>query len=84
MAHRRRYASYNRLVRWRWRNYGSAVLAVAGLVAVLRVTSVEAVGIAAPLLLLDVVIVARFWGIGPALLAAAAAAGCLSYYFLPP
>ena len=68
----------------RWRNYGSAVLAVAGLVAVLRVMSVEAVGIAAPLLLLDVVIVARFWGIGPALLAAAAAAGCLSYYFLPP
>ena len=68
----------------RWRNYLSAVVAVAALVAALRVLSVEAVGIAAPLLLLDVVIVARFWGTGPALLAAAAAAGSLSYYFLPP
>lgn len=68
----------------RWRNYVSAVFAVGALVAILRVMSVEAVGIAAPLLLLDVVIVARFCGTGPALLAAASAAGCLSYYFLPP
>ena len=46
--------------------------------------SVEHAGIAAPLLLLDVVVVARFWGTGPALLAAASAAARFSYYFLPP
>ncbi len=57
---------------------------ITAVVAVLRLASVEAAGIAAPLLLLDVVIVARFWGTGPALLAAASGAGCLSYYFLPP
>ena len=40
--------------------------------------------IAAPLLLLTVVLIARFWGTGPALLAAASAAASFSYYFLPP
>ena len=46
--------------------------------------SVSYAGVAAPLLLLDVVIVARFWGTGPALIAAASGAGAYSYYFLPP
>ena len=39
---------------------------------------------ASPLLLLAVLISARFWGVGPALCAATIAAGCYSYYFLPP
>jgi K+-sensing histidine kinase KdpD len=68
----------------RWRNYVGAALTVAALLSALRMASVETAGIAAPLLLLDVVVVARFWGTGAALLAAALAAGGLSYYFLPP
>ena len=51
---------------------------------VLRLLSVSYAGIAAPLLLLDVVVVARLWGTGPALVAAASGAGAYSYYFLPP
>jgi K+-sensing histidine kinase KdpD len=68
----------------RWRNYAGAALTVAALLSALRMASVETAGIATPLLLLDVVVVARFWGTGAALLAAALAAGGLSYYFLPP
>src|SRR3984957_18432813 len=68
----------------RWRNYAGATLTVAALLSALRMASVETACIAAALLLLDVVVVARFWGTGPALLAAALAAGGLSYYFLPP
>jgi K+-sensing histidine kinase KdpD len=68
----------------RWRNYAGAGLTVVALVAALRLASVEAAGIAAPLLLLDVVVVARFWGTRAALLAAAAGGLSLSYYFLPP
>ena len=68
----------------RWRKYIGAGLTVAALVTALRLASVEHTGIAAPLLLLAVVVVARFWGTGPALLAAASAAGSYSYYFLPP
>jgi two-component system sensor histidine kinase KdpD len=68
----------------RWRNYAGATLTVAALLSALRMASVETAGIAAPLLLLDVVVVARFWGTGPALLAAALASGGLMYYFLPP
>jgi K+-sensing histidine kinase KdpD len=64
--------------------YVSAALTVTGLVAAMRVATVETAGIAAPLLLLNVVIVARFWGMRPALLAAALSAAGLSYYFLPP
>src|SRR6185295_19865486 len=59
-------------------------LTVAPIVALLRVASVSYAGVAAPLLLLDVVIVARFWGTGPALIAAASGAGAYSYFFLPP
>ena len=50
----------------------------------LRLLSFSYAGIAAPLLLLDVVVVARLWGTGPALVAAASGAGAYSYYFLPP
>ena len=46
--------------------------------------SVDSAGIAAPLLLLNVVVVARFLGMAPALIAAALAAASYSYYFLPP
>jgi two-component system sensor histidine kinase KdpD len=68
----------------RWRAYllsGATVLAV---VVALRLVSIEAAGIAAPLLLLDVVVVARVWGLGPALFSAASGAAGYSYYFLPP
>jgi two-component system sensor histidine kinase KdpD len=68
----------------RWRGYLGAAVSVTLVVGILRSASVETAGIAAPLLLLNVVVVARFWGMGPALLAATSAAAALSYYFLPP
>jgi len=68
----------------RWLKFGLAAATVAPIVALLRVASVSYAGVAAPLLLLDVVVVARFWGTGPALMAAASGAGAYSYYFLPP
>jgi K+-sensing histidine kinase KdpD len=68
----------------RWPGYLAAGLTVGVLVGGLRVATIETAGIAAPLLLLNVVIVARFWGTGPALVAAALAAAGMSYYFLPP
>jgi two-component system sensor histidine kinase KdpD len=68
----------------RWRSFVAASATVAGIVIVLRSMSVESAGIAAPLLLLDVVVVARFWGMAPALIAAALGAASYSYYFLPP
>ncbi len=64
--------------------YVAAALTVAPIVIVLRLASVGYPDVAAPLLLLDVVIVARLWGMGPALIAAASGAGVFSYYFLPP
>src|SRR5262245_22312888 len=68
----------------RWPGYLAAALTVGVLVAILRVAAVETAGIAAPLLVLNVVIVARFWGTGSALVAAALSAAGLAYYFLPP
>jgi K+-sensing histidine kinase KdpD len=68
----------------RWLKYVAAAITVGPIVAVLRLASVSYAGVAAPLLLLDVVIVARFWGTGPALFAAASGAGAYSYFFLPP
>ena len=68
----------------RWLKYLAAALTVAPIVIALRLASVSYAGVAAPLLLLDVVIVARLWGTGPALVAAASGAGAFSYYFLPP
>jgi two-component system sensor histidine kinase KdpD len=64
--------------------YLAAALTVAPIVAALELASVSYAGVAAPLLLLDVVIVARMWGTGPALSAAASGAAAYSYYFLPP
>jgi K+-sensing histidine kinase KdpD len=68
----------------RWLKYAAAAATVAPIVALLRLASVSYAGVAAPLLLLDVVIVAGLWGTGPALVAAASGAGAYSYYFLPP
>jgi K+-sensing histidine kinase KdpD len=68
----------------RWVGYVAAALIVTVLVGVMRLASVDAAGIAAPVLLLSVVVVARFWGTAPALLAATTAAAFLSYYFLSP
>jgi two-component system sensor histidine kinase KdpD len=68
----------------RWLKYVAAAVTVAPIVMVLRLASVSYTGVAAPLLLLDVVVVARFWGTGPALAAAASGAGAYSYFFLPP
>jgi two-component system sensor histidine kinase KdpD len=68
----------------RWLKCVAAVATVAPIVIVLQVLSVSYAGIAAPLLLLDVVVVARFWGTAPALAAAASGAGAYSYFFLPP
>jgi two-component system sensor histidine kinase KdpD len=79
---RRKRRTYNRGVRWL--RYLAAAFAILVIVALLRAASVSTAGVAAPLLLLDVVVVARFFGTGPALLAAAAGAGAYSYYFLPP
>ena len=62
----------------------AAAVTVAPIVIALRLLAVSYAGIAAPLLLLDVVVVARLWGTGPALVAAASGAGAYSYYFLPP
>jgi K+-sensing histidine kinase KdpD len=64
--------------------YLAAAMTVTPIILVLRLLSVSYAGIAAPLLLLDVVLVARLWGMGPALVAAASGAGAYSYYFLPP
>ena len=68
----------------RWLKYVAAAVTVAPIVIALRLASVSYAGVAAPLLLLDVVIVARLWGTGPALIAAASGAGAFSYFFLPP
>jgi two-component system sensor histidine kinase KdpD len=68
----------------RWLKPVAAAVTVAPIVIALRLLSVSYAGIAAPLLLLDVVVVARLWGTGPALVAAASGAGAYSYYFLPP
>jgi len=68
----------------RWFRYAAAALAVVVVVGALQAASVNAAGVAAPLLLLDVVVVARLFGTGPALVAAAVGACAYSYYFLPP
>jgi two-component system sensor histidine kinase KdpD len=68
----------------RWRNYLAAAVTVVVIVGTLRAMSVGSAGVAAPLLLLDVVVVARFWGMAAALIAAALGAASYSYYFLPP
>ena len=44
----------------RWRGYLAATITVGAVVEALRLASIETAGIAAPLLLLNVVVVARF------------------------
>jgi K+-sensing histidine kinase KdpD len=77
-----RLRSYNRRVRWL--KYFAAAFTVAVIVTVLRLVSISSDGIASTLLLLDVVVVARLFGLGPALTSAALGAGSLNYFFLPP
>jgi two-component system sensor histidine kinase KdpD len=64
--------------------YVAAAITVAPIVLMLRLAAVSYAGVAAPLLLLDVVVVARLWGTGPALVAAASGAAAYSYFVLPP
>ena len=75
-------AVHNRNVRiWKW---VVAVATVGLVVAALQLASVDHAAVAAPLLLLDVVVVARLFGFGPALLSAGIGAAAYSYFFLPP
>ena len=66
---------------WKWLGAGASV---AGIVGALQLASVDHAAVAAPLLLLDVVIVARLCGFAPALFAAGAGAAAYSYFFIPP
>jgi len=68
----------------RWLKFVGAAATVGAIVVCLELASVSYAGVAAPLLLLDVVIIARFWGTAPALVAAASGAAAYSYFFLPP
>jgi two-component system sensor histidine kinase KdpD len=68
----------------RWLKYLAATLSVGLIVVVIRLASFTSAGIAAPIMLLVVVLLARLWGMGPALVAAATGAAAYSYYFLPP
>ncbi len=73
---------HNRIMRiWRWVAAGATVALIVG---VLVLTSIEHPAVAAPLLLLNVVVVARLFGAAPALLAAGLGAAAYSYFFLPP
>ena len=64
--------------------YVGAVAVVAVVVGTLRLLPSINTGTTAPLLLLTVLMIARAWGTGPALVASATAALGFSYYFLPP
>src|SRR3954465_6644757 len=68
----------------RWLKHVAAAVTVAPIGIWLKLASVSYAGIAAPLLLLDVVVVARLWGTGPALVAAASGSCAYFYFFLPP
>jgi len=70
--------------RVRWLKFVGAAATVGAIVVCLELASVSYAGVAAPLLLLDVVVIARFWGTAPALVAAASGAAAYSYFFLPP
>ena len=61
----------------RWRGYLVAVVSVVAITEMLRLASVTSDGVASTLLLLDVVVVARWFSLGPAL--TAAALGAASY-----
>jgi K+-sensing histidine kinase KdpD len=67
-----------------WFPYVAATAIVTLSMAVLRLLPAINAGVVAPILLLFVLIIARAWGTGPALLASVSAALSYSYYFLPP
>jgi two-component system sensor histidine kinase KdpD len=67
-----------------WFPYAAATLIVTVSVAGLRLVPAISAGTVAPILLLFVLIIARTWGTGPALIASASASLSYSYYFLPP
>jgi len=75
-------AVHNRYVRWL--KFFGAAATVGAIVVCLELASVSYAGVAAPLLLLDVVVIARLWGTAPALVSAASGAAAYSYFFLPP
>jgi two-component system sensor histidine kinase KdpD len=75
-------AVHNRGVRWL--KFVGAAATVGAIVVCLELASVSYAGVAAPLLLLDVVVIARLWGTAPALVSAASGAAAYSYFFLPP
>ena len=68
----------------RWLKFVGAAATVGAIVVCLELASVSYAGVAAPLLLLDVVVIARLWGTAPALVSAASGAAAYSYFFLPP
>jgi K+-sensing histidine kinase KdpD len=70
--------------RVRWLKFVGAAATVGVIVGCLELASVSYAGVAAPLLLLDVVVIARLGGTAPALVAAASGAAAYSYFFLPP
>ena len=67
--------------KWRWVAAGATVALIVG---ALVLASVDHPAVAAPLLLLNVVVVARLFGAAPALFAAGLGAAAYSYFFLPP
>ena len=87
MAPRDTYNGKKVLTRKQIGSFGAYVIAMAIIAisseALWRVPAISA-GAAAPVLLLIVLLIARAWGTGPALVASAAAALAFSYYFLPP
>ena len=69
LARRSAAPLYNRAVRPV--KYVAAALTVTPIVGALELASVGYAGVAAPLLLLDVVVVARLWGTGPGIVGSA-------------
>src|SRR5438876_9676806 len=72
------------VLRRSWFAYAAALALVAIVVGALRLLPSITPGTSAPVLLLTVLIVARGWGTGPALVASGTASLAFSYYFLPP
>ncbi len=64
--------------------YVIAVVVVSGGAALLSRLPVVTAGAAAPILLLEVLLIARAWGTGPALAGSTSAGVAFTYYFLPP
>jgi K+-sensing histidine kinase KdpD len=73
-----------RPLRRSWFPYAAALAIVGVTVGALTQVPSISTGASAPVLLLLVLIIARTWGTGPALVASASASLGFSYYFLPP